>query len=98
MLNIKKMNEKKLRELKSFWPKTDQELLNYINSFIDRPHDYGTCVYAISLSAIATLNYVASKLGCTGFQVSCADLDILRRTRNMQNGFQIINKNDLFYP
>ena len=90
--------EQELRETKDKWPKSMKELTEYIDSLVDRQHDYGTCVYAMSLAAVATFNYVAHKLGTTGFQSSCADMDILRRTRNMEDGFRILNYEHLLFP
>jgi len=90
--------EEELRESKAPWPKTEEELIEYIRSLVDLKHDYGTCVYAISLSAVAAFNYVASKLGCTGFQASCADLDILKRTRSMEGPFMIVDLNKYLFP
>ena len=40
----------------------------------------------------------AHVLGVTGFQASCADMDFLRRTRSMENGFSIVNYENLLYP
>ena len=98
MDDIKKMTEAELRESKVPWPKTEKELTDYINSLVDREHDYGTCVYAMSMAATATFYYVSSKLGVTGFQASCADMDIIRRTRSMESGFMILNYENLLYP
>lgn len=92
------MTEQELRESKAPWPKTEEELLSYIKELLEQEHDYGTCVYAMSLSAQATFNYVSHKLGVTGFQASCADLDFLRRTRNIDNGFMILSYDNLLYP
>lgn len=89
--------ESEMRESKSIWPKTEKELIRYIRELLDREHDYGTCVYAMSLAAVASFHYIASKLGVTGFQASCADLDILRRTRHIER-FKILNYEDLLYP
>ena len=89
--------EAEMREMKAPWLKTSDELVAYIQSLVTRPHDYGTCVYTMSLAAVATLNYVAGRLGTTGFQVSCADLDILRQTRGLDWG-KVLNYNDLLFP
>lgn len=70
----------------------------YIDSLVKRPHDYGTTVYAMSMAATAAFNYVASKLGVTGFQAFCADMDILRRTRGYEHGFRIVHYGDLMWP
>lgn len=76
---------------------TLDELKGYIDSLVERQHDYGTCVYATSMAATAAFRLVARKLGITGFQASCADLDILRRTRRMEGPFIIINGEDALY-
>lgn len=89
--------EREMREAKVPYLKTEEELLDYIRSLVDRQHDYGTCVYAMSMSAVAALNYVASKLGVTGFQASCADLDILRRTRHIDH-FMIVDFDKALFP
>jgi hypothetical protein len=74
------------------------ELQSYIASLVDREHDYGTCCYAMSLAATAAFNFVARELGVTGFQASCADLDILRRTRRLDGPFVILTGEDELYP
>ena len=97
-MKIQEMSEQQLRDTDVPWLKSLDELTSYIDALVNRKHDYGTCVYAISMSAVATFRYVASKLGCTGFQASCADLDFLRRTRNFKAGFMIIDYEKLLYP
>ena len=78
-------------------PETPEALADYIAGLVDRPHDYGTCVYAMSMAATAAFNYVAHKLGVSGFQASCADMDILRRTRRLER-FMIIDLANALYP
>ena len=90
--------EAEMREAKVPWPKTPAQLAEYIGSLVNRSHDYGTCVYAMSMAAEAAFNYVAGKEGCTGFQASCADLDIIRRTRNIKGPFMLIKGEDALYP
>lgn len=80
------------------WPKSLDDLMAYIRTQVDGPHDYGTCVYAMSLAATATFYYVARELGTTGFQSSCADLDILRRTRSLKGPFMLVDAEKLLYP
>lgn len=92
------MTEAELRDSKVIWPHSEHELMGYIRSLIDRTHDYGTCVYAMSMAATAAFNYAGYVLGTTGFQAGCADMDILRRTRGMDMGFRIINYENLLYP
>lgn len=92
------MTEQELRDSTAPTPTTLEELSSYIESLRTQDHDYGTCVYAMSLSATAAFNYIANTLGVTGFQASCADLDILRRTRRMKGPFAIINADHMLYP
>jgi len=92
------MTEEEMREAKVPWFDSIEELTTYIKSLVNRSHTYGTCVYAMSMAAVAAYHYVASKLGTTGFQASCADLDILRRTRGMKYGFRTIDYEKLLYP
>jgi hypothetical protein len=87
-----------MRETKDPWPYTEKQLIEYIKSLTDRGHDYDTCVYALSLAALAAFNYVARKLGVTGFQSSCADLDFLRRNRSIKGPFIILKGEDALYP
>ena len=94
----KAKTEEEMREAKAPSPKNRRQLSEYIKSLVERDHDYGTCVYAMSLAATAAFNYVARELGVTGFQASCADMDILRRTRHMEKGFRILNYDNLLYP
>ncbi|MHA1290751.1 MAG: hypothetical protein ACTSPB_25485 [Candidatus Thorarchaeota archaeon] len=95
---LSNMNEKELREYKVPFPKTEDELLDIIRQLVNRQHTYDTCVYAMSIAAVAAFRYVASVLGTTGFQAGCADLDFLRRTRSMDHGFMIIDYEKLIYP
>jgi len=90
--------EREMRETDVPSVDSTEDLAAYIDNLVDRPHDYGTCVYAMSMGAVAAFNYVAGKLGVTGFQASCADLDILRRTRRMKLGFSIVDHSNLLYP
>lgn len=92
------MTETEMRDARVPWPKTEEELVSYIKGLVEQEHDYGTCVYAMSMAATAALYYVGSRLGVSGAQASCADLDILRRTRHMEHGFCITNYADLLYP
>ena len=90
--------EAEMRDAKVPWPKTKEQLTEYIESLTTRQHDYGTCVYAMSMAATAAFYYIAGQLGVTGFQSSCADMDILRRTRHLKGPFMIINGEDALFP
>lgn len=95
--NLRTATEAELRDAQAPSPKSVEELSAIIDTLVDREHDYGTCVYAMSIAATAAFNYVAHKLGVTGFQAGCADLDILKRTRRMER-FRIVDMSNLLYP
>ena len=90
--------EAQMRESEVPWPKTEKQLNEYIESLVKRNHEYGTCVYSVSMAAVAAFNYVAGQLGITGFQSSCADMDVIRRTRGIKGPFMIIKGEDALYP
>lgn len=90
--------EAEMREATAPTPYTKEQLTEYVESLVKRTHDYGTCVYAMSMAATAAFNYVAHELGVTGFQASCADLDILRRTRSIKGPFILLKGEDALYP
>jgi len=90
--------EQEMRNAKVPWPITKEQLMEYIESLVNRQHDYGTCVYAMSMAATAAFYYISNQLGASGFQASCADLDIVRRTRNIDGPFMIVKGEDALYP
>lgn len=91
--------EAEMREAKVPWPLTKKQLGEYVASLATRTdYDYGTCVYAVSMAAVATFNYMARVLGITGFQSGCADFDILRRTHNINGPFILLKGEDALYP
>lgn len=92
------MTEQEMRDAEAAHPKTTADLADYINELVNQEHDYGTCVYAMSMAATAAFNLVAHRLGVTGFQASCADMDILRRTRSIKGPFMLIDGENMLYP
>jgi len=90
--------EQQMHDTEAPWPKSAADLAAYVDTLVNRPHDYGTCSYAMSLAAVAAFNYVGHALGTTGFQATCADLDFLRRTRGYKHGFMIVDPENLLYP
>jgi hypothetical protein len=90
--------EAEMRESSVPWPYTMKQLTDYVESVTNRQHDYGTCVYAMSMAATAAFYYVAHQLGVTEFQSSCADMDILRRTRSLKGPWMILKAEDALYP
>lgn len=98
------LTEKQMREMPAPWPKTEKQLLAFVRKMLREikkskvdNEGYGKCVYAISLSSVATFNYVCHVIGATGFQAGAADLNILQRTRSMER-FAILNYENLLYP
>ena len=91
-------SEAEMRESEVPWPESAEDLSAYIAALVDREHDYGTCVYAMSMAAVAAFNHVAKRLGVTGFQASCADMDVLRRTRSIDGPFMVLQAKDALYP
>lgn len=98
MTMTKPMTEQEMRQADVPQHETISELTGYIESLVQQEHDYGTCVYAMSMAATAAFNYVARRLGVTGFQASCADMDVLRRTRRITGPFMIVDGNKMLYP
>lgn len=90
--------EKEMREAEVPWPESAEDLTAYIAALVNRPHDYGTCVYAASMAAVAAFYHVSRQLGMSGFQASCADMDFIRRTRGYKHGFRLIDYGKLLYP
>jgi len=95
---LRTADEAAMRDFKSPWPESIDELAALITAVTNREHGYGTCVYAMSIAAECAFNYVAYTEGCTGFQASMADLDVVRRTRSLKGPFALIDGNDLLYP
>lgn len=96
--NASVMTEQQLRDSSDPWPRTEDELLAQVRALVDRPHDYGTCCYAMSLAAVAAFNYVANRLGTTGFQAGAAQLDFIRRSRSHKFGTVIQDLGDILFP
>ena len=90
-------NEAELRDTECVWPESVAEVNEIIGALTNRQHAYGTCVYAMSLAAMAAFHFVAKHLGVTGFQASCADMDFIGRTRHMKR-FKIVDMSNLLYP
>jgi len=91
-------SEAEMRECKVPWPRTRKQLDEYVESLVAREHDYGTSAYSASLAATAAFQYICGRLGLSGFQASCADLDFLRRSRSLSGPFMILKLESALYP
>ena len=78
--------------------KTIQELTEYIESIVNRSHDYGTCVYAMSMAATAAFNYVAKTLEVTVAQADFAGMNFLTRSRGLKGPWTILTAEEALYP
>jgi len=94
----KAKTEVEMVEEKVPWLDTEEQLLSYIRSLIDRSHDYGTAARAAGMAATAAFYYVSKELGLTAFQASCAALDFIRRVFGFEHGFRILDYGNSLYP
>lgn len=97
-MKINPMTEQECREFKVPYFDSIEELKEFIDSLDILNNDYGTAAYSMSLAGTAAFNYIAHKFGCTGFQASCADLDMVRRIRLIEGPFMISKLEDVVYP
>jgi len=94
---LMRATEQQLKDYKVPWVKSISKLNRIIEALTKRQHEYGTCVYAMSISAVASFYYVSNKINPSGFQASCADMDILSRTRGFKFG-SLQDYSKLLYP
>ncbi len=80
------------------WPKTLDELQEYVAGLVAAEHDYNTSAKAMSKAALAAFNYVGSALGCTGFQAGWAGMDFLMRSRGTDGPIGVLDGEKLLYP
>ena len=92
------MTEKELQAFEVPHIETTSELVSFIDRMEKEGCTYETAPYVMALSAYATFMYMAKKLEVTGFQASWADMQFLKRTRNLKDGFRILNYENLLYP
>ena len=74
------------------------DLKKFIMEMVQNGQSYDTAPYAVALASYATFKYMALRLGISGFQASWADMQFIKRTRKMKDGFRIINYSELLYP
>lgn len=80
-------------------PKTEEELVDYINATVSRGEQgYGESAAATGMIAAAAFNYAASKLGITGYQASFASMDVYRRTTSTKGPFMVVKAEKALYP
>lgn len=90
--------EKVIREQETPWPKSMTELNEVLGKLLSGVHTYGSVAEAMGMAAAATINFMGSHMGCTGFQASFADLIVLRRQRSLKGPFKVMKVDEVFYP
>ena len=82
---------------------TEDELFEFIrktlsSKFLEPSEMYKSVPYIMAQSAYVVFEFVARQLGASLMQAQCADLLFLKKTRDLENGFAIIDYTDLLYP
>lgn len=81
--------------------KTLEELTEFIKDVEENyNYDYGVAPRSIAQAILAIGDYLASKMGITGFQASCVLWDFIMDWQYPYNkcGLKIINYDDMLYP
>lgn len=97
---ISAMSDQELHDFEVPTAGSIEELAAIIEALAGRRESYSACVHAMSAAAVATIRYLEAVIrpDVSGWPSNLADLDILRRTRQLHNGFAIIDYNNLLYP
>lgn len=74
-----------------YFPKSEEDFLNYLHELENKPHDYNSIAEALTDATVAFFNYFASKHGMTGYQASWSALQFLAKTRGMEAPFMIVD-------
>jgi hypothetical protein len=93
----------KIDDYGAAWPRTQDELVAYIEDVCDMkgvtgPDGYEASAEALWKAAAAAFNYAGHVVGATGFQASFAGLQFLKATRGIDGPFAVIDSNQLLYP
>lgn len=73
------------------------DLMRYIGSQC-KVNDYEDVPQALSNIAVASFEYAAYTMDVSGAQASFAHLIMLKKLRRMEDGFSVLDYNDLLYP
>lgn len=99
MLNEFEMRDKLAKERKSI--KTIKELTAYIKNVEKNcNYEYGVAPRAIAQAVLATAEYLADKMGITGFQAGFVMWDFLYgwTFTNNKCGLKVVNYDNMLYP
>lgn len=90
--------EKQMREHQVPVPRTLFQLARYLGRLLWMRHNRATAIHAVSAAAAATFLHMAYRYGLTGFEAGHADLEILRRTRDIQGPCMLVTLEDDLFP
>jgi hypothetical protein len=79
------------------WPKSEDDLVAYIREQTKAGGYDGTAEGAIK-ATLACFNYMAGKLGLTGFQAGWCALQLVAEINSIDCPFGIVKAEDLLYP
>lgn len=86
-------------EKEVFWPKTFEELNDYMVQVAKEAKDYNGAVQAMSLAACAAMNLMATEMVvATGMQVSLASVDVVKRMSHIKGPFIVLPLEKGLYP
>lgn len=79
-------------------PETLEDFIKMVEAVEGSHHTYETIADSLTDLTVAFFNYFASKHGMTGWQASWAQLQFIKKTRNMEAPFMIVDSSKLLYP
>ena len=69
-----------------------------MRTLLKKEHDYTSAMKVTARLTYEFFDYVASKLGLSGFQASWAQLEFLKLARHYEHGFMIVDFGNVLYP
>jgi hypothetical protein len=81
-----------------FWPKSEQEFIDYMHQCLEGPFDYNTSAEAVVKVTVAAFNYSASQAGLTGFQAGWAQMQFFKTVRSLDLPFGFVDGSKMLYP
>lgn len=79
-------------------PQTEEELADYLRDLVDAQHDYNSSAQALHDGAMAAFNYLAHRLGNSGFQASHAALRLLGTVNGYGGPYGLLKAEDALFP
>lgn len=79
-------------------PRTESELIAFLQARLGAEHDYETSAQALVDCAEATFNYAAHVVGATGFQASWAALKLYGKIEGIDCPFGMVKAENMLFP